>query len=129
MAFILEPASGGQDLMINGWNWRPLVAILVRVQILPTDERAERCLANGCGGYLCESEAKRAADYIDALLVRMTPIQRILYDGTVSDAPLDYKKPISEWDECDTWHHYSVKYDVLKMFAEFCRQSGGFDVL
>ena len=59
MTFILVPASG-EDLVINGWNWRPTVALLVRAGILPAGKRAECCSAQGCGGYLSSAEALRA---------------------------------------------------------------------
>ena len=128
MAVILEPMSGN-DLMINWWNWRPTVALLVRAGILPDGERAERCLGNGYGGHLSENEALRAAEYLDTLLTTMKSDQRILFDGAVTNQPIDFEKPISDWDEAETWNHYSAQYDVLKTVADFCRRSGGFVVL
>ena len=128
MAVILAPASG-EDMMINWWNWRPTVALLVRAGILPVGEREERCLGNGCGGQLSESEALLAAEHIEALVASMNEHQRILFDGEVTGKPKDYGKPISEWDEADSWNNYSAQYDVLKNFAAFCRRSGGFEVL
>jgi hypothetical protein len=32
-------------------------------------------------------------------------------------------------DEMEIWNHYSVNQDVLRLFAEFCRRSGGFEVV
>jgi len=127
MGFILEPKSG-EDLMINGWNWRPTMAIIERAGILPSGERCERCLGNGCGGYFSEQEALLAADHIDTLLGTLNPNDRVLFDGEVTHSPIDFQKPVSEWDESDTKNHYSARYAVLKLFAEFCRSSGGFIV-
>lgn len=127
MAVILVPTSG-DDLMINWWNWRPIVALLVRTGILPEGERAERCSANGCGGHLTVEEAARAAEHIECLVAAMKPGQRVLFDGEITDQPLDFEKPISEWTKADEWNHYSAKYDVLKKLAAFCRASGGFTV-
>jgi hypothetical protein len=115
-------------MMINWWNWRPTVALLVRAGILPAGEREERCLANCCGGHLTQSEAMRAADYIEGVVAAMRPGQRMLFDGEVTEKPIDYSKPISEWDEADTWNNYSAQYDLLKAFAVFCRRCGGFEV-
>jgi hypothetical protein len=128
LAVVLVPASG-EDMMINWWNWRPTVALLVRSGILPAGEREERCLCNFSGGHLSGSEAVRAAEHIESLVATMNEKQRILLDGEVTEKPKNYSKPISEWDEADTWNSYSVRYDVLMEFAAFCRRSGGFKVV
>src|SRR5262245_36613671 len=125
---VLLVSASGDDMMINWWNWRPLVALLVRAGILPDGEREERCLANGCGGGLSADEAARAADHVEALLDTMKPNERILLDGDTTDRPVDYQLSISEMDEEDIWNSYSVKSEVLRRFAEFCRRSGGFEV-
>lgn len=128
MAVILVPASG-EDIMINWMTWRPTVALLVRAAILPTGEREERCLANGCGGHLSEAEALQAADYLETVVAKMQPGERLLSDGSTTSQPKDYTVPISEWDKNEMNNRYSADYKVLKEFAEFCRRSGGFDVL
>ena len=128
MSFILEPNNVGDNFVINGWNWRPTVALLVREGVIPDGERAERCLANGCGGSLSSDEAKYAAKVLDEFVDKLDVNERILHDGTVTDKKLDYDKPISEWTDEDTYDHYSAKYEVIKAFADFCRVSGGFIV-
>ncbi len=128
MSFILEPNNGGDDFVINGWNWRPTVALLERAGVIPNGGRVERCLANGCGGCLSPDEAVRAATILDEFIDSLDSSQRMLHDGSTTDEPIDYDKPISEWTEEDTYNHYSAKYDVLTAFAEFCRISGGFIV-
>ena len=92
-------------------------------------EREKRCLSNGCGGYLSDSEALQAAEHIDALIGGMQPGQRLLHDGQVTDKVIDYNLPISDWDDVETWQRYSARYDVFKSFAAFCRRSGGFEVV
>jgi hypothetical protein len=127
LAVILAPASG-EDLMLNWWNWRPLVAMLVRAGILPEGEREERCLASFCGGRLSAQEALRAAYYIEALLPTLEPDERVLLDGARTQEPINYHTPISELSHQEIWVSYSVKREVLAKFAEFCRRSGGFEV-
>jgi hypothetical protein len=127
LAVLLVPASG-EDWMLNWWNWRPLVALLVRSGILPESERAERCLSNFSGGGLSADEALRAASYIEALLPTIQQEQRILLDGKLTEEPINYTKSISELDQQEIWNSYSVKREVLAQFAEFCRRSGGFEV-
>jgi hypothetical protein len=127
VAVILDPAHG-ESVTVNWWNWRPTVALLVRSGCLPGGERAERCLANGCGGHLSPAEALRAAEVVDRLVKSMAPQDRLLLDGSVTDEPKDYSRPVSEWDE-ETWDHYSASYEWLRRFAVFCRSSGGFEVV
>ena len=127
MGFILEPKHG-DAFIINGWNWRPTISLLVREGVIPNGERAERCLGNGCGGTLSKHEALKTDSVIDQVISTMTPDQRVLHDGEITDKPIDYGKSVSDWTDEDTWNHYSVKYEALKAFAEFCRSSGGFHV-
>ena len=112
-------------MTINWWNWRPIVALLVRAGILPAGEREECCLGNGCGGGLSASEALRAAEHIEGRVDAMKPDQRILFDGGVTEKPIDYGKSISELNDADVWNSYSARYEVLKQFAVFCRAPAG----
>jgi hypothetical protein len=129
LAVILKPASGGEDLAINWWNWRPAVALLVRAAVVPPGEREDRCLANGAGGHLSEAEACAAAEYMEGLLARMRTTERLMLDGSMTDRPIKWDVPVSEWDQQEINERYSATYDVLKMIAEFCRRSGGFEVV
>jgi hypothetical protein len=128
LAVILKATSGGEDLMINAWNWRPTVALLVREGIIPPGEREERCLSSGCGGRLSAAEAFSAAECIDGFLAAMQLGHRLRVDGTVTDRPINRQLPISDWDDREVQERYSIGYDVLKMIAVFCRHSGGFVV-
>ena len=128
MAVILKPQSG-DDMMINWWNWRPTIAVLVRAGVLPAGEREDRCLANGCGGSLSFNEALKAADCVESLVADMEAEERVLLDGTITKQPINFGLLISEWDEQEIWNRHSAQCDVLKEFAEFCRRSGGFEVI
>jgi hypothetical protein len=132
MGVFLQPNSGGDDdaIKINWWHWRPTVAILERAGILPPGERTERCLENGCGGYLTSDEALRAAVHVDALVERLGPEERILLDGEKSTKErATLRKSVGEWDDEDLRQVYGADADWLGRFARFCRSSGGFTVL
>jgi len=61
----------------------------------------------------------------DEILPKVGPGKRIYADGSITDAPDDgtiYK------DEDEQWKNYSVTYDWLKDFSEFCLKSKGFQV-
>jgi hypothetical protein len=129
MSFILADLADDQhDIQINGWNWRPTVALLVEAGILPTGERAEDCLAQGCGGYFTKEEATRTAEFLKGVVASMKPGERVMFDGSIRDKPKNYDLPITEWDEQEAWDHYSASYEWLQMFIDFCSRSGGFKV-
>jgi hypothetical protein len=130
MSFILvDLADEKHGIQINGWNWRPTVAILIEAGILPSGERAERCLSGiGCGGYFTKEEAARTADFLESLVARMKPEERVMADGSINDKPKNFNLPIAEWDEREAWDHYSASYEWLQMFIKFCRRSEGFEV-
>ena len=129
MTAILKPHTG-DDLVVNWWKWRPTVAALVRAGILPEGERSERCLANGCGGYLTQQEAKVAAKYIGSLLEQMRPHERIMLEGGMtSNERRTLHMPVTEWNENDRQEIYSGDTAWLATFRDFCSRSGGFTVV
>ena len=129
MSFILvDSANDKHDIQINGWNWRPTMALLVRAGIIPSGERYDDCLCQGCGGFFTKGEATQAADFIEGLVTRLKPEERVMSDGSITDKPKNYDLPITEWDEQEVWDHYSAGYEWLRMFIDFCRQSQGFKV-
>ena len=88
MSFILVDLADDQhDIQICGWNWRPTVALLVEAGILPPGDRAEDCLAQGCGGYFAKEEATRTAEFLNGLVANMKPGERIMSDGSIRDKP------------------------------------------
>src|SRR5215510_4099062 len=88
MSFILVDLADDQhDIQINGWNWRPTVALLIEAGILPTGERAETCLAQGCGGYFTKEEATRTAEFLTGLVASMKPGERVMFDGSTEISP------------------------------------------
>ena len=121
MSFILVP-NVGSDVVINGWNWRPTLILLNRAGLL-SDEEYERMGANGCGGCADAEKAKQFADVIDAQLKGMKEGERMRADLSVTAAPqpLDLKSDPNEL--------YSACFDWLVRFRDFCRSSGGFEVV
>jgi hypothetical protein len=115
-------------MQINFWNWRPTVALLVQGGVIPDGER-RLGFENGWGEGLSDSEALNAATFIETIAATMKPGQRVFGSGEITDKPKDYSIPVSEWDEAEWQNRYSADYELLRTFAEFCRQSGGFKVL
>ncbi len=121
MSFILVPKAGS-DLVINGWNWRPTLMLLSGAGLLSTEE-FERMGANGCGGCADAAKTARFAEVIDAQLKKMKSGERMRADlsVTASPQPLDLKSDPNEL--------YSASFDWLLRFRDFCRASGGFEVV
>ena len=129
MSFILVPKRG-DDVQINGWNWRPTLEFLLRSGLIDED-LYERMGAQGAGGEVDAELADHIAEAVERILKVMRPGERMLADLTVT------RKPKSKWtitpetrpDELDTNDMYSATYEWLAEFASFCRRSGGFEVL
>jgi hypothetical protein len=129
VSFILVPKNG-EEVQVNAWNWRPTLERL-RGENLLTLENYERMGANGCGGEVNVELACRIADVIERKLVRMKPGERVLIDQTVT---AETKKklvitPETTFREVDAFNAYSASYDWLVRFRDFCRSSGGFEIL
>ena len=129
MSFILVPKRG-DDIQINGWNWRPTLEFLLRSGLIG-EELYERMGAQGAGGEVDAVLAGRIAEAIERILKVMRPGERMLADLTVTDKPKTkwVITPETRSGESDINDMYSATYEWLVKFASFCRSSGGFEVL
>ena len=121
MSFILVPKNGA-DVQVNGWNWRPTLLLISRAGLV-SDEEYERMGANGCGGMVDAAKALRIAEIIQAQVDKMKTGARMRADFTVTrlTQPVDLRSDPNEL--------YSASYDWLCRFRDFCRTSGGFEVV
>jgi hypothetical protein len=78
MSFILVPKEG-EDLQVNGWNWRPTLQLLFAAGVI-TEEDHEVMGCQGCGGKVDQEKAGRIADVVAGKLSGMNPGQRMLAD-------------------------------------------------
>ena len=128
MSFILVPKRG-DDIQINGWNWRPTLELLLREGLI-SEELHERMGAQGAGGEVDEELAGRIAEAVERRLEVMKPGERMLADLTVTERakPEFSFGPGSRSEEIDVNELYSATYQWLTDFAAFCRRAGGFEV-
>jgi hypothetical protein len=117
---ILVPVNDVEDVVINWWNWRPTVALLLRAGAISV-EQAERLHAAMGATTVSGAEAIKMADVVEQLLATLpTSENRVLLDGTVTNSPPKSRGIPVEWD----W--YGAGKPWLERFAAFCRRSGGF---
>ena len=129
MSFILVPIEG-EDLQVNGWNWRPTLELLLAAGVI-TEEDHELMVCHGCGAKLDQEKACRIADVVANKLSSMNPGQRMLPDQSVSSElkKLAVFSPNMSTDDIDTNELYSTSFEWLHTFANFCRSSKGFKVI
>ena len=120
----------GEDLQVNGWNWRPTLQLLLAAGVI-TEEDHEVMGCQGCGAKVDQEKAGRIADVVANKLSSMNPGQRMLPDLSVSSEPkkLAVFSPNMSTDDIDTNELYSTSFEWLHTFAKFCRSSKGFKVM
>ena len=129
MSFILVPEQG-EDLKVNGWNWRPTLELLLATEVITQDDY-ERMGAQGCSGKVGAEKASLIADVVEQKLMSMNPGERMLANLSVSAVPkrLTVFEPDMNPRDIDVNELYSTTYEWLETFARFCRSSGGFEVM
>ena len=113
------------DFTANVWNWKAALEIIKDLDII-SENHVRQLGYNAMGVKMDVEEAHLIGQKIrDEILPKVGPGKRIYADGSITDAPDDgtiYK------DEDEQWKIYSVTYDWLKDFSEFCLKSKGFQV-
>lgn len=122
---LMDLGSENFELRANVWSWKPTLEIIKSFDIL-SDGKLRQMEYNATGVKLDKEEAHLIGEKIQReVLPKLEPNKRMFMDLTVTDQPDDgtlYK------DEDDQWKNYSVNYDWLKEFSEFCLASKGFQV-
>jgi hypothetical protein len=121
MTVILQ-ATNGEDLQVNQWNWRPTTVLIGRALGLDA-ERIEKLCVNEIGESLSSEETARLAEFLDNYLADFPADGRLLQDGPITRDPKSY-----ELDLCGK-ANYSASYGWLTQLREFCRASGGFEII
>jgi hypothetical protein len=122
---LLDLGAEGYEFTANVWNWKAALEIIKDLDII-SEGHVRQLGYNAMGVKMDLEEAHLIGAKIrDEILPKVGPGKRIYSDGTVTDAPDDgtfYK------DDDEQWKNYSVTYDWLKDFSDFCLRSKGFQV-
>jgi hypothetical protein len=122
---LMDLSSENFEFRANVWNWKPTLEIIKSFDIM-SDGKLRQMEYNATGVSISKEEAHEIGEKIrDQILPKLAPNKRIFADLSITDKPDDgtlYK------DEDEQWKNYSVSYDWLKDFSDFCLNSKGFQV-
>lgn len=126
MSFTLtDLGSESFEFHANVWNWKAALEIIRQLDIL-SEGPLRQMAYNATGVKVPLNEAHEIGSRIQKeYLPRLAPDKRIFADLTITDAPDDmtlYR------DSDEEWKNFSVSYDWLKDFSDFCLRSKGFQV-
>jgi hypothetical protein len=107
------------------WNWKTALGIIKGLDLI-SEGKVRQMGVNATGVKLDIDDAHLIGEKVrDDILPKLGPGKRMYSDGTVTDKPDDmtlFK------DEDEQWKNYSVDYEWLKEFSEFCLRSKGFQI-
>ena len=113
------------ELNANVWNWKATLEVIRSLDIL-SESALRQMNYNATGVKVSMKEAHEIGARIrDEILPKLAPDKRIFADLSITDAPDDMTL---HRDSDEQWKNYSVNYESLKDFAEFCLRSKGFQV-
>ena len=109
----------------NVWHWKAALELIKSFDII--SEGAVRQMGYNATGVKVEiDDAHAIGEKIrDEVLPKLAPNKRMYADLSITDAPDDmtlFK------DEDEQWKNYSVNYEWLKEFSDFCLRSKGFQI-
>ena len=126
MSFTLhDMGSENFQFTTNVWHWKAALELIKSFDIV-SEGTVRQMGYNATGVKIDVKDAHEIGAKIrDEVLPKLAPNKRMYADLTVTDAPDDmtlFK------DEDEQWKNYSVNYEWLKDFSDFCLQSKGFQI-
>ncbi len=126
MSFTLhDMGSENFEFSANVWNWKAALEVIKEMDII-SESKVRQMSYNAMGVKVDADEAHLIGNKIrDLILPKLEPNKRIFADGSITDQPDDmtlFK------DDDEQWKNYSVSYEWLKDFSDFCMRSKGFQI-
>lgn len=120
-----DMGSEGYEFSANVWNWKAALEIIKALDIM-SEGKVRQMGYNALGVKVEIDDAHTIGERLrDEILPKISPNKRMFADGTITDEPDDgtiYR------DEVEQWKNYSVSYDWVKDFSDFCLRSKGFQI-
>ncbi len=126
MSFTLtDLGSENFELNANVWSWKAAVEVIRNMDIL-SEGSLRQMNYNATGVKVSMEDAHEIGERIKTeWLPRLAPAKRVYGDLSITDEPDDMTL---HRDGDEQWKNYSVTYEWLADFAEFCLRSKGFQV-
>jgi hypothetical protein len=122
---LMDMGAESFELNANVWNWKATLEVIRSLDIV-SESALRQMTYNATGVKISMDEAHEIGSRIrDEVLPKLAPDKRIFADLSITDAPDDMTL---HRDSDEQWKNYSVSYDWLKDFVDFCLKSKGFQV-
>jgi hypothetical protein len=122
---LMDMGAESFELNANVWNWKATLEVIRSLDIV-SESALRQMTYNATGVKISMDEAHEIGSRIrDEVLPKLAPDKRIFADLSITDAPDDMTL---HRDSDEQWKNYSVSYDWLKDFVDFCLKSTGFQV-
>ncbi|HSI87667.1 MAG TPA: hypothetical protein VK918_01345 [Pyrinomonadaceae bacterium] len=126
MSFTLHDLSSeGFEFTANVWNWKAALEVIKSLDVI-SEGKVRQMGYNATGTKVDIDEARLIGEALrDKVLPRLEPNKRMLADLSITDTPDDMTL---FRDDDEQWKNYSVNYEWVKEFTEFCLRSKGFQI-
>lgn len=126
MSFTLhDMGSEGFEFNSNLWNWKAALEIIKSFDVI-SEGKLRQMGYNATGVKVEIDDAHEIGSRVrDQILPKLAPDKRIFADMRITDEPDDMTL---HRDDDEQWKNYSVDYEWLKEFSEFCLRSKGFQI-
>ena len=122
---LLDQSPEGFELNVTVWKWKAALEVIRSLDIL-SENRVRQMAYNAAGVKIDPDDAHTIGDGIKKqVLPKLEPNKRMFADLTVTDAADDGTFFSGEEEQ---WKNYSVSYEWLKDFSDFCLRSKGFQI-
>jgi len=126
MSFTLHDLSSENfEFTANAWNWKAALEIIKSLDII-SEGKVRQMSYNATGVKVETDDAHFIGEKIrDVIMPKLAPDKRMFSDLSITDKPDDmtlFK------DDDEQWKNYSVSYEWLKEFSDFCLRSKGFQI-
>ena len=126
MSFTLfDLGSENYQFSASVWNWKALLEVIKSLDVV-SEGKLRQMSYNATGVKIAAEDAQMIGEALAAkILPRLQPNKRIYADLSITDEPDDMTL---HKDQDEQWKNYSIGYDQVREFAEFCSRSKGFQV-
>jgi hypothetical protein len=126
MSFTLHDLSSeGFEFTANVWNWKAALEVIKSLDII-SEGKVRQMGYNATGTTVDADEARLIGEALrDKILPRLEPNKRILSDLSITEKPDDMTL---FRDDDEQWKNYSVNFEWVKDFSDFCLRSKGFQI-